>query len=202
MRYGFLPHTSCLNGLFMENEYIQCQWISCLGDSIRPWNDAITAWEQGRYFIRKVKMSKKVLVVEDKPGKQPLSRAKKTTREGTGFRVAGGNIAAIDFGTTFVSVAYCTEGNDSILTIKLDDTKQLDRVPNAILLCREFEGTQHEVHSIGYRAQDAYPRLRPQDKMNYVYIERIKMLMRRDEVSNTGVPIILYFQIKIQPSYQ
>ena len=42
--YGFLPRTSCLNGLFMENEYDSYNFwwsrVACplfLGDSIRPW---------------------------------------------------------------------------------------------------------------------------------------------------------------------
>ena len=42
------------------------------------------------------------------------------------------NIAAIDFGTTYCSLAYKTKGNPGVTVVRLDTSVQ--RVPNAILL--------------------------------------------------------------------
>ena len=89
-------------------------------------------------------------------------------------------IAAIDFGTTFVSLAYTTSGDDKVNTLKLHST--FERVPNAILL-KKVPGNKCVVEDFGSKAQASYCKIRPSEQQNYIYFERIKMLLERDEVS-------------------
>ena len=117
-------------------------------------------------------------VVQPEPVKTPLIRAEKVSRFGSGFRETNGNVAAIDFGTTSVSLAYATVGDKTVVTLKLDDVKQLHRVPNAILI----EKQSCEVVAIGHQAQEEYLDMKAKNKMEYIYFERIKMLMKREEV--------------------
>ena len=44
------------------------------------------------------------------------------------------NIAAIDFGTTYCSLAYKTIGDPDATVLRLDSSNSIQRVPNAILL--------------------------------------------------------------------
>ena len=44
------------------------------------------------------------------------------------------NIAAIDFGTTYCSLAYKTKGDPNLTVLRLDSSNSIQRVPNAILL--------------------------------------------------------------------
>ena len=44
------------------------------------------------------------------------------------------NIAAIDFGTTYCSLAYKTIGDPDATVLRLDSSNTIQRVPNAILL--------------------------------------------------------------------
>ena len=109
---------------------------------------------------------------------EPLDRALKMKKEEVGGASKPSNVAAIDFGTTSVSLAYTTERDDKINTFFIDQIH--DRVPNAILLEKMNDGTC-EVKAFGTRAQDAYTKIR--DHQNYIYFERIKMLLERDEVT-------------------
>ena len=88
-------------------------------------------------------------------------------------------IAAIDFGTTFVSLAYITSGDDKVNTLTLGST--FKRVPNAILLKR-VPRNKCVVEDFGSKAQSSYCKIRGSEQ-NYIYFERIKMLLERDEVS-------------------
>ena len=113
--------------------------------------------------------------------KQPFLRANRIPQTTPRYPDTGGNIAAIDFGTTFCSLAYTTKGDNSITTFKLGDTHQ--RVPNSILLCKEANSTC-EVVEFGYRAASEYLKVaKRKDSSEYIYFERIKMLLEKDEVS-------------------
>ena len=96
------------------------------------------------------------------------------------------NIAAIDFGTTYSSVVYKTEGDEAINYLKLNAI--YERVPTAILLqvVDRPQDPQSPVKVIvkeyGMRALTEYSRLRERDRKNYIYFERIKMTLQRDEV--------------------
>ena len=113
---------------------------------------------------------------------EPLSRARKVLRTISGFRsrVTKGNIAAIDFGTTFSTVAYTTSGTDLTNILKIDGINE--RVPTAILLQRLTNG-EYKVAEFGYHAQSAYSKMRPSDRPNYIYFEQMKMILERDDVS-------------------
>ena len=96
------------------------------------------------------------------------------------------NIAAIDFGTTYSSVVYKTEGDDTINYLKLNAI--YERVPTAILL-QVIDRPQDPhlpvkviVKEYGMRALTEYSRLRERDRKNYIYFERIKMTLQHDEV--------------------
>ena len=110
---------------------------------------------------------------------EPLHRAEKVRREDeSGFLKTGGNIAAIDFGTTFCTLAFTTRGDTEVNTLKLGGIHT--RVPNAILIQKLVD--RCHVVEFGYRAQDAYAKMRPSDRVSHIYFERMKMILERDEV--------------------
>ena len=89
-------------------------------------------------------------------------------------------IAVIDFGTTFVCLAYTLSGDDIVNTLKLHST--CEKVLNAILL-RKVPGNKCVVEDFGSKAQASYCKIRPSEQQNYIYFEKIKMFLERDEVS-------------------
>ena len=115
------------------------------------------------------------------------------------FSKTDGNIAAIDFGTTFCSLAFATEKNPDprsmdINTVKLNG--YFARVPTVILL-RELESKSsascdsdlpvsrtcdYEVASFGYDALTQLCSLRASQRSKYLYFERFKMTLQQDEV--------------------
>ena len=113
--------------------------------------------------------------------KPPLSRADTVTRTEAGYRVTDGNIAAIDFGTTSVSLAYTTKGDKEISTLTLDTKAKALRILNVILIKKE-EGGEVNVIAFGGDARKRFTQLRTSEYKNYIYFERIKMLMKREEV--------------------
>ena len=97
------------------------------------------------------------------------------------------NIASIDFGTTFCSLAYTTQGDSEISTLTLCGVYK--RVPIAILLEKGVDKCR--VVEFGYRAQDACARLKPNDCVNYIYFEMTKMIIEKDEVSKPTISRLL-----------
>ena len=100
----------------------------------------------------------------------------KVPRSEAGFRKASGYVAAIDFGTTYCSLAYTLQGSEDILKLPLDGPHT--RVPNAILIERE----SNTVAAFGYHAQDKFSQLKKQQG-RYIYFERMKMILYRRRVS-------------------
>ena len=121
------------------------------------------------------------------------------------FSKTDGNIAAIDFGTTFCSLAFATVGNPDLV-----DTRSMEintvrlngyytRVPTVILL-RESESKSsaascdndlpvsrtcdYEVVSFGYDAMTQLCSLKSTQRSKYLYFERFKMTLQQDEVHN------------------
>ena len=115
-------------------------------------------------------------------GKLPLLRAERVEKEpGSVVQQRNNFIAAIDFGTSSLSVAYTTPldgGETKILQLY----KTYERVPNAILLAITDDG-ECLVEDIGLEAQIQYSKLKVQSRMNQVYFERIKNILYRDKVS-------------------
>ena len=112
--------------------------------------------------------------------KPPFSRAVKIPRTEAGYRVTDGNIAAIDFGTTSVSMAFITKGEKVASVLILDTEARFTRVLNVILLKKEGAGIR--VDAFGEIAKYKFGELRPGDCSSYIYFERIKMLMRKEKV--------------------
>ena len=113
--------------------------------------------------------------------KPPLSRADKVPRTTVNYRVTGGNIAAIDFGTTSVSLVYTMKGDDKINTFIFDSLGS-SRDTNAVLFKRE--GKAISVTAFGNTARSWFTSMRKTgnyDQEN-IYFERIKMLLKREQV--------------------
>ena len=105
-------------------------------------------------------------------------RTRRVCRSEVDFRQDAPYVAAIDFGTTYCSIAYTLYGSKEVLKCKLEDTH--DRVPNAILI----DKGKNTVVSFGYRAQAQFAQLHKlREKKNYVYFERMKMILYRTAVS-------------------
>ena len=123
--------------------------------------------------------------------KPPLSRAKKIPRTVANHRISDGNIAAIDFGTTSVSLAYTTKGDEKINTIILDAQEKTTRDSNAVLLKRE--GKKITVAAFGNMARNRFTVMRKAENYDSenIYFERIKMLLRREKVSYSYTPLEL-----------
>ena len=127
-------------------------------------------------------MSECQIMERQDQSKEPFSRATKTLRVESGFRVTNGNIAAIDFGTTSVSLAYVTRGSEVINAMKIDQGTYGYRVPNAILLKIDSDDSCR-VEGFGKNAQTRYMQIRRGEHKHYIYFERIKMILKRDKVS-------------------
>ena len=112
---------------------------------------------------------------------RPLARAKKIESLSEHFRRGDGNIAAIDFGTTSVSLAFTTQGDTKVNTLLLDKVKVDTRIPNSILLRRKVNNS-YEVASFGRDACETYMKMRSNEKKECLYFERIKLLLKRDQV--------------------
>ncbi|XP_019850144.1 PREDICTED: heat shock 70 kDa protein 12A-like [Amphimedon queenslandica] len=108
-----------------------------------------------------------------------LSRAVKNPRTDAGYCITGGNIAVIDFGTASVSLAFTTKGDQLVNILPLDTQTRSIRVPNIVLLKKE--GCKIRVGAFGADAKKRFVSLRSSDCVNYIYFERIKMLMRREQ---------------------
>ena len=143
----------------------------------------------GFVAVRQVRMIG-IISVQATP-KEPLARATKVTRSMSGYRTTNGNIAAIDFGTTSVSVAFTTSGDKDVNTVVLDQSNQDTRIPNTLLLKRTENGST-TIISVGNDATTVYSKLRASDRCNYIYFERIKMLMKRDKVVCKYCNIIIW----------
>ena len=112
--------------------------------------------------------------------KGPLSRAEKIERAPRALQ-CNKYIAAIDFGTSSLSVAYTTpvtKGDIKVLHLY----KSCERVPNAILITVDRANNQYTTTAIGHTAQSLYSDLKGNAE-KYIYFERIKNLLKRDKVS-------------------
>ena len=107
------------------------------------------------------------------------SRFRKIKRVNSPFRNKNDNVAAIDFGTTYCSVAFITKSDtseESIAKLNLDPHNHT-RVPTAVIF------KDGKVYKFGFEARNHFTKLRPRDRMQYVYFEQIKMNLQHDEVS-------------------
>ena len=91
------------------------------------------------------------------------------------------SIAAIDFGTTFCSLAYTLSDDDKVNLIELNPHQQ--RVPNAILLRKQGSAADRGgtpelvIQNFGFEAQYGTITLTEEERPHYVYFELVKMLL-------------------------
>ena len=109
----------------------------------------------------------------------PLRRAKKIARS-TPVLQGSSCIAAIDFGTSSLSVAYTTPTDGQVKLVPLHQHSTCERVPNAILILKDQE--ECKVIGVGYKAQSIYGDIK-KGAQNFIYFERIKTILERDTVS-------------------
>ena len=93
------------------------------------------------------------------------------------FSATTRNIAAIDFGTTNCSLAYCTTEDEGMELLKLTTQEGQVRIPTILLVNEEGEPID-----FGYGAIHQYQRLDPSEQMRYHLFERIKLALGPDEV--------------------
>lgn len=93
-------------------------------------------------------------------------------------------IAAIDFGTSSVSLAYTTPLNrGDVQVLKLNRT--YDRVLNAVLIHINDDTGQGIIEDIGLEAQNTYNNELEEDELQeYVYFEQIKATVKDILVRN------------------
>ena len=110
---------------------------------------------------------------------------RKIPRSKSGFRqTAASNIAAIDFGTTSCSVAFCHRGDkDNVHLLKLDRIHR--RVPTSILI-----NDAGQVVEFGRKARMEYARQSPEKKKGLYYFNEIKMNLHHDSVSEQKCSIL------------
>ena len=88
------------------------------------------------------------------------------------------NIAAIDFGTAFCSVAYSTQDNGENVTMLALDTGS-EREPTAILFDKEGK-----CHSFGQEARDNIFYADDANRIDFDFFEQIKMNLQDDKVKH------------------
>ena len=132
-----------------------------------------------------------------------ISRSKLEEKYPTACRFSktDGNIAAIDFGTTFCSLAFATVGDPSLVDMNSVEINTISlnkfhpRVPTAILLkessslCNGNDESEsvsktcdYEVVAFGSEAVSKHSKLQPSERAKHLYFERFKMTLQQDEV--------------------
>jgi len=97
--------------------------------------------------------------------------ARRVRKEKTGFRLQSGNIAAIDFGNTYLCVAYTTA---TTVGMRSEDPQRLIlnrmhyHIPTTILF--KPDGS---IDSVGYDARAEYLNLDDKERLIYAYFEEI-----------------------------
>ena len=102
-----------------------------------------------------------------KPGK-----ADKSTVAMPSAQNVKGIFAAIDFGTTSSSVAYCTENDQAVQNLDIDPANP--RVPTALLLSKRGEN-KYAVEKFGATAQETVQAFGRDEHKGHRYFEFFKM---------------------------
>ena len=90
-----------------------------------------------------------------------------------------GAIAAIDFGTTFCSLAYNLPNEDAVNFVELNPGHQ-PRVPTAILLRKQTVAggiPELVIQDFGSDAQNRATTLLDEERPDHIYFELVKMLL-------------------------
>ena len=89
-------------------------------------------------------------------------------------------IAAIDFGTTYTSLAYVLPKDGVVVNMPVTSKSHTERVPTAILLKKKTNG-ELSVDSFGREAQKQVAMLNSEEMPEYCYFECFKMKLRGEE---------------------
>lgn len=89
-------------------------------------------------------------------------------------------IAAIDFGTTYTSLAYVLPKDGIVVNMPINLKLATERVPTAILLKKESNDA-FSVVTFGSEAQKKVTRLSSAEEPNYLYFECFKMRLRGED---------------------
>ena len=89
-------------------------------------------------------------------------------------------IAAVDFGTTFCSLAYALSDAEQVKLVDLNPSKT--RVPTALLMKRIVDDGTLYVREFGFNAQSDVTTLLSEEYNEHLYFELVKMLLH-DTVS-------------------
>ena len=93
-------------------------------------------------------------------------------------------IAAVDFGTTYTSLAYVLPKDGIVVNMPTNFKSASERVPTAILLKKEPNNTL-SVDSFGNEAQKQVAMLNADEVPKYLYFECFKMKLRGEESVST-----------------
>ena len=105
----------------------------------------------------------------------PSKANKKTNR--IKAREESSTIAAVDFGTTFCSLAYCIDNKETVRCLEINSGEK--RVPTALLLQKDCDGNC-AVEEFGRTAQDTTIALSSMDHRDYHYFEFFKMQLHNE----------------------
>ena len=92
-----------------------------------------------------------------------------------------GNVAAINFGMTSVSLAYTTKGLNGVCSLSLNNEERITSVSNTVLFKRE--GKSISLTALGNRARSQFTRARNYDNKNMIYFEKNKLILGREKVN-------------------
>ena len=95
-------------------------------------------------------------------------------------------IAAVDFGTTFCSLAYSLSDAETVKLVNLNPLK--DRVPTALLLQHSPNGTLRTCQ-FGFNAQTSVTTLVGEERKTHLYFELVKMLLHSHDTVSHGTDL-------------
>ena len=105
-----------------------------------------------------------------------VKAAETINRVDSPFLAAKGNIAAIDFGTSNCSLAYCKTEDEEMTLLRLESVENKVRIPTILLVDKDWKPIY-----FGERAIIEYDSLLEKDVKCHLF-ERVKLALGPDEV--------------------
>ena len=103
-------------------------------------------------------------------------------------------IAAIDFGSTFCSLAYNLPHEDTVNFVELNPGQQ-PRVPTAILLRKQRGASgipELTIQDFGFDAQNRTTKLLDEERPDHIYFELVKMLLYKVSLLASNKPLLMF----------
>ena len=175
-------HVVCLWFVLSCHRYVRIDMALELGEcEIRPARFDEDSWRENGGLVAKRKLKAEAGI---SPGKIRWRTPTASNVQHAVRLPPEDNIAALDFGTTYCSLAMIS-GKGKASCLKLDG--YCPRVPNAILL-RKLDSSSAtdvpcEIRAFGKKAQATHTKLKPNEVSQHLFFERIKMNLQHDPVS-------------------